>query len=157
MFQFSIRPVMRTLLLLLSLVALCGVCQADKFLMNDTKYNSHQNTQWRLSVWTAEGGMTPTYIEDSPTGNYKVYTSQGQYQESYLYWWTCSQAMSIPNKTVNTILVESHQPFNTDENERDIWSQEGTATNGTVVALTPVSLYRYPRGVGLAVPGGVLA
>ena len=32
-----------------------------------------------------------------------------------------------------------------------------TIPNGTVVALTPVSLYRYPRGVGLAVPGGVLA
>ena len=30
-------------------------------------------------------------------------------------------------------------------------------TNGTVVALTPVSLYRCPRGVGLAALGGVLA
>ena len=35
--------------------------------------------------------------------------------------------------------------------------KKGGWSNGTVVALTPVSLYRYPRGVGLAVPGGVLA
>ena len=36
-------------------------------------------------------------------------------------------------------------------------AEKGSGPNGTVVALTPVSLYRCPRGVGLAAPGGVLA
>ena len=35
--------------------------------------------------------------------------------------------------------------------------REETAVNGTVVAITPVSLWRCLRGVGLAAPGGVLA
>ena len=44
---------------------------------------------------------------------------------------------------------------------RDLCQQDWTVNvayaNGTVVALTPVSLYRYLRGAGLAALGGVLA
>ena len=118
MFQFSLRSVVRIMLLLVSLVSLCAVCDAGKIVMNDTRYDSNSTTQWRLAIWTAEDGMTPIIHEDA--GTYKVYTSQGVYQESYLYWWTCSQAIVIPNKTVMNVVVEGHVPGNTDENERDI-------------------------------------
>ena len=126
MFQFSCRPVMRTVLLLLSLLSLCGACQAGGFVINDTRYSSEEGTEWRLKVWV-EGSMVPTII--TPAANYNVYTFQGNYEEStYLMYWTCTQAHSIPGATIVIVDVEMHFPGIKDENGDDLWYTSGAAT-----------------------------
>ncbi len=109
MFQLSIRPVMKTLLLLLCLVSISSVCQAGSITMNDTKhYFNTNNVKWRLKIKTHDSNYqqhtyTMTGTPTTPPYAYVGSTFNGYYTD---YEWKCTNTYIFGGETVDSATSE---------------------------------------------------
>lgn len=127
MFQMFFRSVVRTVLLLMSLVSICGVCQAEQIKLNDWKSNATPDSVYRLKIRTRDANyQTHTYTFTTPTPyQYMGPVSNGYYT---LYSWQCTNSYTFGGEIVVDAWAENQV------NGFGEWYDAGPATFSVVPA-----------------------
>lgn len=133
MFQLPIRRVMQTVLLLLSLVSISSVCQADSIKFNDWKSNATPDSVYRLKIQTRDANLKiRTYIFEHTPGSpgSPVYEYMGPVSNGYytLYYWKCTDNYIFGDQIVVDAWAENQV------NGFGEWYYAGQATYSVVPA-----------------------
>ncbi len=127
MFQLPIRRVMQVVIMLMSLVSISDVCQAEKVTMNDWKFNYSEQNEYRvmIEVWDDNLNVLRVYTcDDSVIANTTEYTYIGTQSTDYgiMHRWHDTRVHTYGGCTISQVWAES-RIIGT-----EYWYSEGTPT-----------------------------